>query len=521
MKIYSLLIVFVVILAFFAGYLGFTLNTEFDPSRDDIQALTAQKNEFFQRTRAIDTINFSRVYPEYLKRAVFSEDPRLATKDQLNTLKIFTSNEDCFKYLPKKPQSGRLNKILMWEEVRCGIKSQIPSNFLTTAPFMHPSGLSYAYLAYLFYQDRVQNEKWYLPYLAYFHVHELKKLDDDGVDLPRPYNYLSDTISGSSKSFLQRQEVILSRNYIMFLKWDIFSFGELRYIVYPRENFEEQFAGSDYTFSRFRAGKKCLYREGELCWNFSIAHMVGQYSNKQLIFLALTLMGSVFLLGFIFYRLKSEQKDTDRRGLAFRILSHELRTPIASLLLKVDKILRNLHQYNESDQEELLKLSADIHRLHRLSEMSKHYLTLNSGQHLLALNIKEIESVQDLMESYLSEYPEVQLDLPSGDFSLKTDTFWLGICVKNLVKNAFAHGKPPVKIKLKKEEMTVSIEVEDQGECHFEYLSEMIKEFKKSAKSEGSGLGLNIVSKIVKVMGHKLEFSKKPTRFKIVMKDYL
>ena len=47
----------------------------------------------------------------------------------------------------------------------------------------------------------------------------------------------------------------------------------------------------------------------------------------------------------------------------------------------------------------------------------------------------------------------------------------------------------------------------------------MIGEFVKSGKSEGLGLGLNIVAKVVKAMGGVLTFRSRPTRFSIQLKD--
>jgi len=50
----------------------------------------------------------------------------------------------------------------------------------------------------------------------------------------------------------------------------------------------------------------------------------------------------------------------------------------------------------------------------------------------------------------------------------------------------------------------------DHGECTFEELGDMTKEFVKGTASSGSGLGLNIVRSIIEEMGGKLNFQAKP-----------
>jgi signal transduction histidine kinase len=242
--------------------------------------------------------------------------------------------------------------------------------------------------------------------------------------------------------------------------------------------------------------------------------MVGLYSTKQLFFLAISLIATMIILLFIFQKLRNEQKENERKGLAFRILSHELRTPIASLLLRIDGIIKKIQNYSDQEQIELLKLSSDIHRLHRLSEMSKHYLTVNSGEKLIKLNYKKIDSAERFFDSFIDEFEDLDYSFEGDDFEFYSDPFWLNICIKNLLKNAYMHGQRPVKLKvLKTKKHKLSITVEDQGEPEFDKLGEMLKEFNKSSKSEGSGLGLNIVYKVLRIMKGKIEFLRSPTRF--------
>ena len=46
---------------------------------------------------------------------------------------------------------------------------------------------------------------------------------------------------------------------------------------------------------------------------------------------------------------------------------------------------------------------------------------------------------------------------------------------------------------------------------------ELSQEFKKGNKSRGTGLGLNIVKKILKDLKIKIEFEQNPTRFSVIV----
>ena len=86
----------------------------------------------------------------------------------------------------------------------------------------------------------------------------------------------------------------------------------------------------------------------------------------------------------------------------------------------------------------------------------------------------------------------------------------------NLLNNAFDHGISPVVVRLKKEDGKINIQVSDQGDCQFENLDDITEEFAKGNKSRGTGLGLNIVRKVVEGLKGSLRFEKGPTRFSII-----
>ena len=59
------------------------------------------------------------------------------------------------------------------------------------------------------------------------------------------------------------------------------------------------------------------------------------------------------------------------------------------------------------------------------------------------------------------------------------------------------------------------VSIEDCGECSFTNIQEITSEFVKGEKSSGTGLGLNIVKKVLYDMGGELAFSRNPTKFEL------
>ena len=85
------------------------------------------------------------------------------------------------------------------------------------------------------------------------------------------------------------------------------------------------------------------------------------------------------------------------------------------------------------------------------------------------------------------------------DGPVTADTWWLAMCLRNLVDNANRHGAAPVVVQVRCGERLV-IEVRDQGTLG-------------PSKNAGLGLGLTIVERTLKSMRGTLAVREKPTRF--------
>jgi signal transduction histidine kinase len=233
-------------------------------------------------------------------------------------------------------------------------------------------------------------------------------------------------------------------------------------------------------------------------------------------------VGSLLIISLVIFilinKIRQQRREEQRKRLALQVLTHEFRTPIASMLLQMERVQGQFLTLNDDLQECFLRLSNDVFRLQRLTETSRNYLKIQSTEGLLEKHEDEVASLND----YVSEQIETYIEGEKGNFAplekdreAKFDSYWISICIKNILENAKIHGIPPISILLKTDEDFWTVEIKDEGECFFTSLEEITSEFVKGEKSSGTGLGLNIVRKVLYDMGGKLKFSINPTKFEL------
>jgi signal transduction histidine kinase len=161
-------------------------------------------------------------------------------------------------------------------------------------------------------------------------------------------------------------------------------------------------------------------------------------------------------------------------------------------------------------------MSAEIYRMQRIIEVSKTYLQTES--HRIQFNNIEIPSINSWMSDFTLDLDnKISCELLQEDHNLVVDPFWLKFILSNLVQNALLHGKPPVVIKLQKNKSHLKILVQDDGQNDFDSIDQMTEAFVKSPRSQGMGLGLNMILFIIHQWGARLQFSKNPTVFTLTL----
>lgn len=518
MKSYAPLLILAILLSFGSGYYALFIQEDPIATEEDVSRINFIKSKYFRTHTPEVSINVNQLYPRQNQRKLYRPLNIFNNSYDIKN-SLYSTSQDCFKHINGMINFSSFEKAYIWEEFRCGKRKKLSKNFVYKPPFLHPSGVSYAYLVFLASNQKRPKDKVLLNVLPLFHISELNDVQRSLGKLPGQFTYLADMEDDSANHFLRGRKLILTRNYLFYKTSNFFNLFENVYKVYDRRKFEQFIRTSNYKVDINHTERSCFYRDDGLCWDYSLRKILSLTSKPKLIVLGMSVIIVFLVVWQIFTKLKAQKFEDDKRRLALQVLTHEFRTPITSLLLSMENINRHIDKLDDNLQEDFLRMSSDIYRLQRLTEMSRNYLKSDNQKQLVGINKQVTPSVNLFIESVLEPYFEkVELELLAEDREFCLDEYWLGICLKNLVENALFHGSDPVKVKVSINKDRLSIDVSDAGNCSFDSLDQLTKPFVKGNKSSGTGLGLNIVKNVVEAMGGSLSFNKQPTTFSIGLK---
>lgn len=217
--------------------------------------------------------------------------------------------------------------------------------------------------------------------------------------------------------------------------------------------------------------------------------------------------------------LKKAEEEVRARDEFLSIASHELKTPLTSMLLQLQTILHNIRSVSLANfsVEKLMKMliSAES-QTRRLSKMINDLLNVSlitTGKLELELEkadlVLVVKSVIDNFSERLKR-EDINLNFKSdGEITGQWDKIRIEQAVTNLIVNAIKYGKKkPIDIELRKNGRDAVFKIEDQGIGIAKPLQERIfARFERGVLRhdyEGLGVGLYITNQIVVAHGGRL-----------------
>ncbi|MDA0148351.1 sensor histidine kinase VxrA [Vibrio sp. LaRot3] len=383
----------------------------------------------------------------------------------------------------KLPLSPLVTEPLVFTRAMCK-GSKLSPKWFARSSLVHPGGGTYASRYIAIHPDQVAMLEQYM------HIKErplaseqtllgrLQRMDEESILA---------LISGASM-FIENDELWLRKND--------------NYYIYPEDIWANNVTKAGLSLTLGSTSNTCFVQRGNICWD------IEDHANLLRIgMVGLVIANILLVIGWSIYRWNTKRQEMKSRMLVLQILTHELRTPIASLSLTVEGFRREFEQLPESVYDEFRRLCEDSRRLRQLAEASKDYLQSDNKP----LATEWVPSIAEWLEFKIEEEfcNQVELDI-DNDVAAKLNVYWLGTCIDNLIRNAVKYGIKPIKLDVKTSKNKITLNVIDQGTLTHKDWKQLRKPF---VSKSGLGLGLTIVDSMVGRMGGKMTLIGPPTTF--------
>lgn len=491
----GILLILALGLAFLSGKIMFSIQDENQIGFNDLESIRNLHDELRESVPPVKRLDLNLFYndPEKLKL--------LETTKEFSSKTITLNSSECLRAKIEQISSSFINKENLWMSFLCHQITTLPISFFKSPPYIHSNGLSYSYMRYRMMKNPRVARRFLKEHAKYMHVTELKKLKYSGEDEALEFLLRLDT--------KDINKIVTESNVFMNEKLYFIRTGHLQYYIVGRSQAETFFRLARYKITESYPG--CDLNILDVCWEKSPHNLTSFLSQSSSLLFIFTLIFLLVIATNLSGRIRKQKIEEERKKHALRVLTHELRTPIAALMLQLNNL--------EDDdmpialREKLAQIEGEVYRLKFLADRSRSYLQTDQKKSQV-FQIEKIESVKEIIEETMGDFPlkDIRLHV-ENDAAIEVDPYWLKICLKNLIENAIRYGKDPIEVFLSGLEDSFIITVQDQGSIPYLNIKEALKA--KHKNSVGLGLGLGIVNKTIKQMGGKLTLETSPTRFSI------
>jgi signal transduction histidine kinase len=227
-------------------------------------------------------------------------------------------------------------------------------------------------------------------------------------------------------------------------------------------------------------------------------------------FLLLILASSLTLM----YLYARDLKKTRALQALFASLTHELKTPLASMRLQAE-VIRDLIADETHDHEQLKNLTTRL-----IQDTTKFEHELDKGLQLSrvekdgALSLSAIDLAR-FVRKFITRY-----DLPivlEGESVVMADEMALTMILRNLLENTQRHNPQTKKILIRLNSATLLYD--DHGPVFQGERKKLTQLFYKHDSKKGTGIGLYLVKQLMEAMQGSIQFSSEgPLTFTLTFK---
>ncbi|MCB1142680.1 MAG: HAMP domain-containing histidine kinase [Leptospiraceae bacterium] len=222
-------------------------------------------------------------------------------------------------------------------------------------------------------------------------------------------------------------------------------------------------------------------------------------------FLSLLTSGGLALIMMSVRDIKRNQVIKD----FFATVTHEMKTPLASLRLQAESLEEEITQ---AEHKKLIKrLIEDAGRLELQMDKALYLASISREESLYMERLKP----EDILFPFQNYYENLSVKVESTDFIL-CDRRALESIIKNLIENSYHHGEATeIEIRIQSHDQKVNLDLIDNGKGFDGDRSKIGKLFYRHNSRSGSGIGLFLSKNLLKKMDAEIHFPKPDSGFQV------
>lgn len=231
-----------------------------------------------------------------------------------------------------------------------------------------------------------------------------------------------------------------------------------------------------------------------------------------------TFFGLLFLLTILFlYIYLQDFKKTKALQAFYASLTHELKTPLASMKLQAQVLNDLILEIKDGSRDKLLKYTSRLIEDNlRLEDQLDNHLQLSRLERDAPLNLREID-LADFIRNELKRYRErIEYELTEEQPGIKihADDFALQTILRNLIENSLTHvKKAPICAQIKltfDSQKNPVFTYQDNGSPFRGNYESLGKLFYKYESPKGSGIGIYLMHQLAYKMQAQLKILPSP-----------
>lgn len=198
----------------------------------------------------------------------------------------------------------------------------------------------------------------------------------------------------------------------------------------------------------------------------------------------------------------------------FSTVTHEMKTPLASLQLQVEGLIED--NPNSPITEKFKKLLKENKRIESRMEKAFYLASLMQGEKLFL----ETFSVQELFQNLQEDFSILSLKMESSeDLRAFGDKRALESILKNIFENSIRHGAATqISVLVAKvDKNKVRLKIVDNGSGFQGDWKEIMTPFIRHSTTSGTGIGLYIAKKLMEKMNGDLTIKKSSPGFTAIL----